>query len=130
MILRKYMSLLGIGSAQIDLILEKETYIPGEEVKGTFFIKGGTVVQKLKRIECDLIKEDLKEEKEQTVETKTILTTKNIQSETAEQIPFRFLLPDTMQVSTGTISYHFRSRLVFEKGVESRDLDVIRIVRK
>ncbi|WP_243298651.1 sporulation protein [Bacillus litorisediminis] len=130
MILRKYMSLLGIGSAQIDLILENETYKPGEEVKGYFLIKGGTVVQKLKRIECDLIRGDLKGETEETIETKTILTSKNIQCETAERIPFRFLLPESIQVSSGTISYHFRTRLVFEKGIESKDLDVIRIVGK
>ncbi|MET3697827.1 sporulation-control protein [Bacillus oleivorans] len=130
MILRKYISLLGIGSAQIDLILEKETYSAGEEVKGYFQIKGGTVVQKLKRIECDLVMADIKEEKEETVETKTILTTKSIQSETDEHIPFRFLLPDALEMSAGTLNYHFRTRLVFDKGVESKDLDVIRIVGK
>ncbi|GAA3325820.1 hypothetical protein GCM10020331_059230 [Ectobacillus funiculus] len=35
------MSLLGIGSAQIDLVLLKKTYRPDEYINGHFLIKGG-----------------------------------------------------------------------------------------
>ena len=48
MILRKYMALIGIGSAKIDLILEKVSYKPGEQVKGYFMVKGGTIEQQLR----------------------------------------------------------------------------------
>ncbi|MEK3646088.1 sporulation protein [Aeribacillus sp. FSL M8-0235] len=40
MLLRKYMSKIGIGSATVDLVLDKETYSPGEKVTGTLYIKG------------------------------------------------------------------------------------------
>ncbi|MBS4190294.1 sporulation protein [Bacillus sp. FJAT-49705] len=128
MILRKYMALLGIGSAQIDLILEKETYRPGELVKGYFLIKGGTILQELKRIDCDLVIIDEAEENEKIVDSVTILTTKSIQSEAINKIPFTFHLPNSAQVSTGTLSYRFKTRLAFKKGVESYDQDAIRIL--
>ncbi len=122
------MALLGIGSAKIDLILEKETYKPGELVKGYFLIKGGTILQELKRIDCDLVINDGAEENEKIVESITILTTKSIQSEAINKIPFTFPLPNSAQVSTGTLSYRFKTRLAFKKGVESYDQDAIRIL--
>ena len=37
MLLRKMLSLIGVGSTQIDLVLEKETYKPSEQVRGTIY---------------------------------------------------------------------------------------------
>ena len=48
LILRKYMSMLGIGSAKIDLQLPKLQYTPGENVSGIFLIEGGTIEQQIK----------------------------------------------------------------------------------
>ena len=48
LILRKSLLLLGIGSAQIDLILPKNTYKSGECINGYFLIKGGTLGAKNK----------------------------------------------------------------------------------
>ncbi|SEM55067.1 sporulation-control protein [Mesobacillus persicus] len=129
MLLRKYMSLVGIGSAQIDLILEKETYYPGETVKGDFQIKGGTIEQQLKRIECDLIRKDEILGKEEVIHTATILTSSKIQAEAVNQIPFAFTLPEEMDVSTETQLYRFTTRLFFTQGVASADQDAIKIVK-
>jgi sporulation-control protein len=122
------MSLLGIGSAQIDLILEKETYRPGEKVQGCFQIKGGTIEQQLKRIECDLVMDDEVTGKEEVIHTSTILTSSTIASHMDNQISFAFRLPDDLEVSTDSRSYGFKTRLFFKEGVESADHDDIRIV--
>ncbi|MEH7379974.1 sporulation protein [Bacillus sp. JJ1533] len=129
MILRKYMALLGIGSAKIDLILEKETYRAGEEVKGYFLIKGGTTLQQLKRIDCDLVLIDIEEKCKEIIDSITILTTNSIPADTINKIPFTFKLPNSTPASTGSLSYRFKTRLVFKKGVESIDQDAIRIVK-
>jgi len=128
MLLRKYMSLVGIGSAQIDLILEKETYEPGETVKGCFHIKGGTIEQKLKRIECDLVKVDPILKLEEVIHTATILTSSTIEANEENRISFTFTLPDYIRVSTDTRTYRFKTRLFFTQGVASVDQDSIRIV--
>ena len=72
LILRKYMSMLGIGSAKIDLQLPKHEYTPGENVTGTFHIEGGTIEQQIRRIECDLVM-TTSEETEEVIGTSTIL---------------------------------------------------------
>lgn len=130
MILRKYMALLGIGSAKIDLILEKDTYAWGEQVKGVFVVKGGLIEQQLKRIECDLVMSDTENQKvdEKVVDSITIYTTKYIESNAENHIPFIFRLPQSIH-SDSVVSYRFKSRLAFKEGVESLDHDVIKILQ-
>jgi sporulation-control protein len=128
LILRKYLSLLGIGSAQIDLILPKETYKPGDSVQGYFLIKGGTIEQQIKQIDCDLVLMDKRKRKEKVIDTKTILLTTRINSEESNKVEFTFQLPSSVPVSTAEISYRLKTKLTFTKGVESFDQDVIRII--
>jgi sporulation-control protein len=129
LILRKYMSLLGIGSAKIDLVLRKETYKPGEPVDGCFYIKGGTIEQKLKRIDCDLVLMDQAADIEKVIDTKTILTSTHIHSEESNKISFAFQLPASILESTKDRSYRFKTRLTFNEGVQSNDQDIIQIVQ-
>ncbi len=128
MLLRKYLSLLGVGSAKIDLILEKETYRPGDSVKGYFLITGGTIEQKIKQIDCDLVQTDKKQGIEKIIKTTSIQNSAIISSEESNKIPFVFQLPVTVSVSSKVISYRFTTRLTFYKGLESRDQDFIKII--
>lgn len=130
MLLRKYMSLLGIGSAKVDLILEKDIYHAGESVKGYFVITGGTISQQLKRIDCDLVMEDLKKDKKEIIDSISILTNQCIQSGAETQIEFNFHIPKTTCLSTDSLKYHFHTILNFDKGIQSVDHDVIRIVKE
>ena len=130
MILRKYMALLGVGSARIDLIVEMDTYVVGEQVKGVFVVKGGLIGQQLKRIDCDLVMFDDENQKAKgkTVDSITIFTTKYIHSNTENHIPFTFRIPYTIEVGN-LMSYRFKSSLAFNEGVESLDHDVITILQ-
>ncbi|WP_394236424.1 sporulation protein [Niallia oryzisoli] len=125
MLLRKTMSLLGIGSASIDLVLEKETYSPGEQVSGHFLLKGGTVDQTISRIHCDLIVVDTETEQETIVDTVTILTSRKIQPNQEDQLSFTFTIPDGTDQSRKDQYYYFKSKLVFHEGTESKDHDII-----
>ncbi|MDQ0200454.1 sporulation protein [Neobacillus ginsengisoli] len=128
MILRKYLSLLGIGSAQIDLILQKLTYRPGESVQGYFLIKGGTIEQQIKQIECELVLIDKVKKKEEVIDTTTILLTTRIDPEESNKVEFTFQLPRSVPASSEKISYRFKTKLTFTKGVESFDQDIIKII--
>lgn len=123
------MSLLGIGSAQIDLVLLKETYRPDEYINGYFLIKGGTVEQKIKRIDCDLIMINHSTGLEQVIDTTVILTSRLIYSEESNKLPFTFKLPASIPISSKEISYCFRTKLTFDEGVQSRDQDIIQIIQ-
>ena len=122
------MSLLGIGSARIDLILPKETYSPGENINGYFLINGGIIEQKIKRIDCDLVMIDQSTGMEKVIDSVTILSSRLIPSEESKKVSFTFNLPTTVQVSTEYISYHFKTKLTFNEGIKSRDQDIIQII--
>lgn len=125
MILRKYMSLIGIGAAEVDLILEKRVFSVEDPVKGKFMIKGGTIRQQVKRLECNLVMNDDENKCESVIDSITILSSKMIDAEECFQIPFSYQLPATISVSGNGKSYRFVSRIVFDEGVKSKDEDEI-----
>lgn len=122
------MSLLGVGSAVIDLILPKDTYRRGELINGYFHLKGGTIEQQLKRIDSDLVLIDKDTNTEKVIDTATILSSKLINPEEDSKVSFTFKLQENIPVSTDSISYRFKTRLTFNEGVESKDQDLIRII--
>ncbi|VEF47493.1 sporulation-control protein Spo0M [Bacillus freudenreichii] len=128
MILRKYMSLIGIGSATIDLIFPKKTYSAGEHIRGCFLIKGGIIDQKAKRIDCDFIMADHSTGEEKVIDKTTILTSRHIQAEEMHKISFFFEIPSSIQTSTKEISYNFQTKLIFNEGAPSKDQDNIYII--
>ncbi|MFD1738150.1 sporulation protein [Bacillus salitolerans] len=130
MLLRKYMSLLGIGSAQVDLMLSKEVFRPGEYVEGYFQIHGGLIEQEMKRLECDLVKINLYDDSEEVIDSITILTSKKVDSDESNQISFHFKLPDHIAPSSALVSYRFKTRLIFQQGVKSIDQDVIQVLHE
>jgi sporulation-control protein len=127
MMLRKYMSLLGIGSAKVDLIIDENVYRPGELVNGYFLLKGGTIEQKIKRIESDLVQINKLLDTEKVIGSTTILTSQQIDSEEQSKTPFTFLLPESLEDTTAEVSYRFKTRLIFNEGVKSLDQDHITI---
>ncbi|WP_071458685.1 sporulation protein [Bacillus massilinigeriensis] len=130
MLLRKYMALMGIGAAKIDLVLEKESYQPGELVKGYFLLHGGTVEQELKRIDCDLVAKNASSEMEKVLNSITILSSSKIDAGENGKIPVSFRLPEVLYEGENQSGYYtFKTKLTFTKGAESHDLDVIRIVQ-
>lgn len=128
MILRKYMSLMGIGSAQVDLIIDKNRYRRAEMVNGRIHIFGGTVEQEIKRIECDFVKTNPITETEEIMDSVTILTKQQIESGEKSHFEFHFQLSDDLEKTSQSSSYHFKTKLIFNEGVKSLDHDPIFIV--
>lgn len=127
MLFRKTLSLLGIGAAKIDLILEKTTYSPGEKVFGYFLLKGGTIEQSIKRIHVDLIKVDTVNEQETVVDSITILSSRKLEASQDDELSFAITIPSEAEASNKNLYYYFHSILIFNEGVESRDQDIIQI---
>lgn len=127
MLFRKYLSRLGIGSAEVDLILSKETYKLGEELEGYFLIKGGTIEQNVKQIECDLVMTKYPNLVENVIETKTISVPRQIHPGESVKLSFSFTIPVHIPITEKDITYSFKTKLVFVEGVESRDVDAIQI---
>ena len=122
---------LRIGSASIDLILDKDEFMPGEKVTGYFSLKGGRFEQKINRLECDLVVTDEQKKEEKFTESAlTRLMSKPISSKESSRIPFTFQLPSTLDTSSNKFSYRFRTKLVFSDGTKRVDHDQIKILTK
>lgn len=128
MILRKYLSLLGIGSARIDLVLPKVKFRRGEDISGYYHIHGGTIEQKIRRIDCDLVMLNEVSGEEKVIDSTTILTSQKINSDETNKITFTFSLPEDIPVSSEVVTYRFKTRLTFNEGVESKDQDQILVI--
>lgn len=125
MLLRRYMSLIGIGSAKVDLITDKIKYKPNEVVTGYFQIYGGTIEQQIKQIECELVQTNRKLENETIIESVTIHIPQQIEPWEKNKLPFRFQLPNSIKNTNNEVVYHFKTKLIFDEGVKSMDHDYI-----
>lgn len=120
------MSRMGIGSATIDLMLNDVSYRIGECIKGEYIIKGGTIEQKIKRIESDLVQIRNKDEDQvKLIVNNSILSSTTIFSEEERVISFSCALPADLPESDKNTSYRFITRLIFDNGVNSIDHDEI-----
>ncbi|MCA1058792.1 sporulation protein [Rossellomorea aquimaris] len=127
MILRKYMSLFGIGSAKIDLVLPKSSFKQGELLHGYFFLEGGIIEQKLRRVECDLVMIDKNGKDEKLIDTNTVLKSDIIQAEERNKLSFTYRIPKNIPSFNEGVRYLFKTKLTFDQGVESVDEDYISI---
>jgi sporulation-control protein len=127
MILRKYMSLFGIGSAKIDLVLPKNSFKQGELLHGYFFLEGGIIEQKLRRVECDLVMFDKNGKEEKLIDSTTVLKSDIIQADERNKLSFTYRIPKELPYSEEVVRYLFKTKLTFDQGIESVDEDYISI---
>jgi sporulation-control protein len=130
MLLRKMMSRLGVGSAYVDLILNKTAFQQGECIEGILHIFGGTVEQKIEKLDVEFIQKTLRDGKEVDTVIATIPVAGAFQIEEGQrkQIPFMYQIPDSLPPSQPGISYRFITRLDIEDGVDTLDFDYIQIL--
>ncbi|NMH70010.1 sporulation protein [Bacillus sp. RO3] len=122
------MSLIGVGSAKIDLVLPKNSFKLGELLHGYFFLEGGIIEQKLKRVECDLVMLDNNGKKEKIIDSTTVLKSDSIKAEERNKLAFTYRIPETLPYSNENgVRYLFKTKLTFDQGVESYDEDYISI---
>ncbi|MGX1902220.1 sporulation protein [Thermolongibacillus altinsuensis] len=127
---RKFLSKLGIGSANINLVLHHSRVRLGEAISGEFFIEGGTVEQHINKIDVEL---RLTLNQNGQTQTKTVATIPVssafvIQAGEKKVLPFTYELPKTLPVSRNGLHYTFVTRLDIAGGVDHLDEDVVQIL--
>lgn len=132
MLLRKMMSKLGVGSAYVDLLLNKNVLKPGDVIEGQLYIRGGTVEQKIMKLDVDFVCKTLRDGKEEDTVIATIPIAGEfmIEEEQKKFLPFRYRIPDHIAPSQPGVSYRFITRLHIEDAVDTLDFDYIQIVPK
>ncbi|WP_069203018.1 sporulation protein [Bacillus testis] len=126
--LKKCMRLLKIGCTNVNLVLDTKEYRCGDLVSGHFQLTGGRMNETIKRLECDLLIKDCKNQKVLSRESAaTILMTKTLGNEESIRIAFKYQLPDNLQPSSDQVVYMFHTRVIFYDNHKGMDYDEIRI---
>ncbi|WP_027408827.1 sporulation protein [Anoxybacteroides tepidamans] len=130
MLLRKMMSKLGVGSAYVDLLLNKNVLKPGDMIDGQLYIRGGTVDQKIMKLDVDFVCKMLREGKEEDTVIATIPVAGEfmIEAEQKKFLPFCYRIPEHITPSQPGVSYRFITRLHIEDAIDTLDFDYIQIV--
>jgi sporulation-control protein len=128
--LKKVMNYFNIGSPHVDLVLAKDKWRPGEKVTGVFQVEGGWIRQKIKRLECDFVKE-LQDGKVETIDAvTTILMSQTMNPNEKTEIPLQYFLPKDLPCTSENITYRFNTRLVFQDDIKRIDHDEVFINQK
>lgn len=127
--LNKFMSIFGVGSAKIDLVLDKDEYYIGDTIQGEIQIEGGTVEQFINKIDVEfVIKIKMKDKNfSSTITTIPISNDFILQPEERKVISFKYVLPSNLLLSRKRVSYTFQTNLDIAGGLDSIDFDDIKI---
>lgn len=129
----KMLAKVGIGAAEIDTLLEKVSYIPGEDVRGVVRVKGGQVDQEIDRIYIQLKTRYLRESNDRTVtEQYTIAKFNvsnhiNLKSGEELELPFSFPLPLETPVTYNGQPVWLHTGLDIDSAIDPTDDDGIEI---
>jgi sporulation-control protein len=123
---------LGIGSARIDLVLDRDEVVMGEKVTGQLYVYGGNVEQVIEGLSVDLRLKSRHVKTGQDMEV-TVCTIEVTDEEftlrpgVEMKFPFSFVCPFTLPISSINTKYYFMSNLEIDNGVDAKDRDFIRI---
>ncbi|MBU8916105.1 sporulation protein [Bacillus sp. FJAT-29953] len=130
----KMFASVGIGAATVDTKLEKDTYMPGETVKGVVEIKGGKADQQIDEIYLALNTTYLKESDDRkytvtaTIDRFRITTPFTIIVNEKKEIPFTFQLPFDTPLSIGRSKVWVSTGLDIKGAVDPGDKDYLKVV--
>ncbi|WP_106767055.1 sporulation protein [Paenibacillus faecalis] len=129
----KMLASVGIGSVQVDTLLEKSSYYPGEEVRGVVHIKGGNVDQNVDQIYIKLMTEYIRERDDKKFsESFTIAKVKVSNKLVVKQgdkleIPFEFPLPLETPLTLYRQPVWLHTGLDIEYAIDPKDRDYIEV---
>lgn len=123
---------LGVGAAQIDLILDRSFVVTGQEVTGKIVVSGGDVQQILEGLYVDFVLDsrytigDSTRTVSEVVERIFIFKDYyTIQPNQHYEVPFSFQCPQGLPVSSVCTRYYFQTSLEIRQGIDSHDRDYI-----
>lgn len=127
---KRVLAKLGVGSATVNLMLDKDEYRLGDTVKGEILVEGGKVEQNINKIDVELVASIWVKEREfsHTVEKASFHTPFIVSPSEKKVFPFTFTLPNNLLVSGKKVAYHFVTRLDIADGIDHTDRDPIRVL--
>src|SRR5918994_6006449 len=113
----RLLSSIGVGAARVDTRLERDEFVPGEQVRGVVEVRGNGSEQDVNGIHLEVQTHYKRESGDNTVtETATIERfsvsgQRTIGTNSREEIPFSFRLPYDTPLTLGRASVWIRTSL-------------------
>lgn len=130
----KVFASIGIGSATVDTKLEKDVFVPGEEIRGIVQIKGGKIEQLIDDIYLNLHTNYLKESDDKKhivkgdIERFRLIQAVTIGANETKEIPFVIRVPFDTPISIGRTKVWVETGLDIKNAVDPTDKDFIKVV--
>ncbi|WP_226584525.1 sporulation protein [Halobacillus litoralis] len=130
---KKILASVGVGAAKVDTQLEKDQFVPGEDVHGKVVIQGGDVEQTIDSIHIFLMTEAIREVDDKKVREKVALqkypiaNNQTIQAGETKEIPFSIQLPYHAPASLGRLPIWFETGLAIPMALDPEDRDPIKV---
>lgn len=131
---KKFLSRIGIGSAKIDLVLDRDVVVMGETVNGKIFVKGGEVEQQIGEISVDLkVKSSYKKGDHTLGVNERVASYKAVDgfvigSGEEKEFEISFEIPELIPVSSINTKYHLLTNLDISEALDSKDYDYITVL--
>ncbi|WP_134686996.1 sporulation protein [Brevibacillus migulae] len=131
---KKLLASVGIGSAQVDARLAKDSLMPGEMVTGEVHISGGDISQEIDEIYMYVITHYERETNDTKVKEDCILLKHRLserfvlQPKEQKAIPFSFRLPYETPLTMGRQPVYLRTGLDIKNAVDPGDSDFIEVL--
>lgn len=129
----KMLASVGIGSAQIDTLLEKNSYFPGEAISGVVQITGGSVDQTVDKIYIKVMTEYIKEVNDSkqrisyTISQFRVTDSLQLKAQQKLEIPFSFTLPLETPLTFSRQPVWLHTGLDISSAVDPTDKDYIEV---
>lgn len=131
---KKLLASVGIGAAQVDARLRKDSLLPGEMVEGEVHMKGGDISQDVDEIFMYVITHYERETKDRTVKEDCVLLKHRLserftlQPKEEKVIPFAFQLPYETPLTLGRQPVYLRTALDIKNAIDPGDSDFIEVL--
>lgn len=122
---KKIMASFGIGSAKVNLVLDKQHCRIGEALRGKAVVEGGSVDQEVNSLDVDIMLKFNVRGKEFSRVVHTLNVARNfyVKSKKNLEFPLEHFLPVDYPISKGSVSYHMVTKMDIARSTNSGDTD-------
>ncbi|SFJ10504.1 sporulation protein [Thermoflavimicrobium dichotomicum] len=124
---------MGVGGAEVDTVLDKSTFCPGDLITGTIHVRGGSVKQDIDDIDLYVMTRYIMEKDDQRIYQESKITTFRavnrftILPREEKSFPFQFRLPLDTPISLGSCMVWIKTNLDIKHGLDAQDNDQIQV---
>lgn len=130
---KKLLASVGIGSAQVDARLSKDSFVPGEMVQGEVYVTGGDIAQDIDEIYMYVVTHYERERDDNKSKEECILVKHRVSErftlapKEQKVIPFSLQLPYATPLTMGRQPVYLRTGLDIKNAIDPGDSDFIEV---